>query len=163
MFQCLGLSNEEDGRRGEDWWHPECVLGLWRDWLKETKPEAKHTGSPPEDDDEEIKESGDSLPLGLPQEDDFEGFICCKCVNTNPWIKSYAGSPGFLEPVFRKKLPRPLSTIEKGPTTSSQPRSEELTREFIVIGHGDGGSGQRSSSSKSPLDPAILKEDFAVR
>lgn len=164
MFQCLGLSNEEDGGCGEDWWHPECVLGLGRDWLKETKSETKDTVPPPEDDDEEVEESGDPLPLGFPQEDDFEGFICYKCVNANPWIKSYAGSPGFLMPVFRKELPQPLSTIEKGPTTSSQPRSEELTREFIAIGQGeDGGSDQLSSSSKSSLDPAILKEDFADR
>lgn len=97
----LRPSNEEGGGCGEDWWHPECVLALGRDLLKETKPEAKHTGSPPEDDDEEIEESGDSLPLGFP---DFEGFICYKCVNANPWIKSYAGSPGFLDPIFRNSF-----------------------------------------------------------
>lgn len=163
MFQCLGLSNEEDGGCGEDWWHPECVLGLGRDWLKETKSETKNTGSPFEDDDEEIEESVDSLPPGFPQEDAFEGFICYKCVNANPWIKSYASSPGFLEPVFRKELPQPLSTIELGTTTSSQPRSEVLTRGIIVIGREDGGSEQLSSSSKLPLDPVILKEDFADR
>lgn len=164
MFQCLGLSNEEDGGCGEDWWHPECVLGLGRDWLEETKSETKPTVPPPEDDDEEIEESGDPLPPGFPQEDDFEGFICYKCVNANPWIKSYAGSPGFLMPVFRKELPQPSTTIEKGPATSSQPRSEELPREFIIIEQGeDEGSDQLSSSSKSSLDPAILKEGFADR
>lgn len=164
MFQCIGLSNEEDGGCGEDWWHPECVLGLGRDWLKERKSETKHTVPLLEDDDVEIEESGDPLPQGFPQEDDFEGFICYKCVDANPWIKSYAGSPGFLMPVFRKELPQPLSTIGKGPTTSPQPRSEELSDEFIVIGQeGDGGSDQLGSSSKSSLDPAILKEDFADR
>lgn len=46
----------------------------------------------------------------------------------------------------------------------AQPRSEELPPEFLVIGQGeDGGSDQLSSSSKSSLDPAILKEDFADR
>ena len=28
MFQCLGLGNVEDGGCGEDWWHPECIVGL---------------------------------------------------------------------------------------------------------------------------------------
>ena len=30
MFQCLGLGTVEDGGCGEDWWHPECLLGLPR-------------------------------------------------------------------------------------------------------------------------------------
>lgn len=55
-----------------------------------------------------------TIPQVFVKEDDFEGFICYKCVNANPWIKSYAGSPGFLMPVFRKELPQPLNTIEKG-------------------------------------------------
>lgn len=164
MFQCLGLSSEEDGGCGEDWWHPECVLGLGRDSLKETRSENKYTGSPPEEDDEDTEELGDSLPLGFPQEEEFEGFICYKCVNANPWIKSYAGSPGFLEPVFRKEIPQPLSTIEEGPTTTSQPRLEVLSREIVVIGQGEDGSSEPPNSSyKSPLDPFVLKEDFAGR
>ncbi|GME24351.1 Zinc finger N-recognin protein [Neofusicoccum parvum] len=34
MFQCLGLGTVEDGGCGEDWWHPECLVGLPRDWYK---------------------------------------------------------------------------------------------------------------------------------
>ena len=30
MFQCLGLGTVEEGGCGEDWWHPECLLGLPR-------------------------------------------------------------------------------------------------------------------------------------
>lgn len=163
MFQCLGLSNEENGGCGEDWWHPECILGLGRDWLKETKSDTKDAVPPPEDDDDdEIEESGDPVPPGFPHEDDFGGFICYKCVDANPWIKSYAGSPGFLMPVFRKEPPRPLHTIRNGPATLSQPRSEELPRGFILSRQGeDGGSDQLSSSFKSSLDPAIPKEDIA--
>ncbi|KAB8346318.1 hypothetical protein FH972_023362 [Carpinus fangiana] len=37
MFQCLGLAAEEDGGCGEDWWHPECLLGLPRDLAPRTK------------------------------------------------------------------------------------------------------------------------------
>jgi E3 ubiquitin-protein ligase UBR7 len=50
-----------------------------------------------EDDDEDTP-----LPPGFPEEDDFEGFICYKCVESHPWIKRYAGAPGFLAPVFRR-------------------------------------------------------------
>lgn len=35
------------------------------------------------------------LPPGFPDEDAFEHFICYKCTNAFPWIKRYAGSPGF--------------------------------------------------------------------
>lgn len=163
MFQCLGLTNEEDGGCGEDWWHPECVLGLGRDWLQQTKPETMHTVPPPEDDDEETEELGDPLPPGFPQEHDFEGFICYKCVDANPWIKRYAASPGFLMPVFRKELPQPIATTENDPATS-QTSSEELTAESVAIGQGeDGGSHQQIGSSGSSLDPAILEEYSAVR
>jgi E3 ubiquitin-protein ligase UBR7 len=31
MFQCMGLGSVEDGGCGEDWWHPECLMGLPRD------------------------------------------------------------------------------------------------------------------------------------
>jgi E3 ubiquitin-protein ligase UBR7 len=36
MFQCLGLGTVEDGGCGEDWWHPECVLGLSREAFKKS-------------------------------------------------------------------------------------------------------------------------------
>ncbi|KAG0652654.1 mlo2 [Hyphodiscus hymeniophilus] len=50
-----------------------------------------------EDDDEDPP-----IPPGFPHEDDFDGFICYKCVEAHPWIKRYASAPGFLEPVFRR-------------------------------------------------------------
>ena len=42
------------------------------------------------------------MPEGFPREEDFEGFICYKCVDAFPWIKQYAGTAGFLAPVFYK-------------------------------------------------------------
>lgn len=30
MFQCLGLGNVDEGGCGEDWWHPECLMGKER-------------------------------------------------------------------------------------------------------------------------------------
>ena len=100
MFQCLGLATEKDGGCGEDWWHPECVNGLGRGWAKEPKPEAKQengVASAGEGEDDT-----DVLPPGFPQEDEFETFICYKCVEAQPWIRRYAGSAGFLPPVYKQ-------------------------------------------------------------
>lgn len=50
----------------------------------------------------------DPVPPGFPSDNDFEAFLCYKCVEANPWIKKYAGTTGFLEPVFaRSKAPSP--------------------------------------------------------
>ncbi|KAG9230686.1 metaphase-anaphase transition protein-like protein mlo2 [Amylocarpus encephaloides] len=53
---------------------------------------------------EENEDDDPPLPPGFPEEDDFDGFICYKCVEANPWIKNYAGTPGFLGPVFRRSM-----------------------------------------------------------
>ncbi|KAJ9356810.1 hypothetical protein DTO027B9_3294 [Paecilomyces variotii] len=103
MFQCLGLGTVETGGCGEDWWHPECLIGLPRDWNKVKKQEAAMT-------EEEKKEATDGfdedeetpLPPGFPGEDDFETFICYKCLDSNPWLKRYAGTPGFLPAVYKE-------------------------------------------------------------
>ena len=104
MFQCLGLASEQDGGCGEDWWHPECVLGLGRGWAAGTKPEL-NSSTPPRDNSPNLdgESSADTQPLppGFPQEEEFEAFICYKCVEVNPWIKAYAGTVGFLNPVFK--------------------------------------------------------------
>lgn len=106
MFQCYGLATEQDGGCGEDWWHPECVLGL------ERGKDGVHSGevsdqiavpassAPDVGDDEEAAEPDPPLPPGFPAEGEFENFICYKCVNVNPWLKAYAGTEGFLSPVY---------------------------------------------------------------
>lgn len=91
MFQCLGLGTVETGGCGEDWWHPECIVGLPRDWYKSGNEEVKETNK---DEDEEPP-----LPPGFPGEDDFETFLCYKCVESDPWLKRYAGAAGFLPAV----------------------------------------------------------------
>ncbi|KAF8854130.1 hypothetical protein BDZ45DRAFT_656981 [Acephala macrosclerotiorum] len=131
MFQCLGLGTAETGGCGEDWWHPGCVVGLRPDWFESSsqqgdKKKAQYTGllpsitevaenvvgerigetaapnEPPEMEEDE--DDDPPLPPGFPQEDDFEGFICYKCVEAHPWIKRYAGAPGFLAPVFLRSM-----------------------------------------------------------
>ena len=140
MFQCLGLGTAENGGCGEDWWHPGCVVGLGPNWDESTSrkgttalknegllqsitevaeavvddSEATANGSslPATANPEEELEEDPPLPPGFPEEDDFEGFICYKCVDAHPWIKKYGGSPGFLPPVFRRSAaPSPETGI----------------------------------------------------
>ncbi|KAK0386648.1 hypothetical protein NLU13_6483 [Sarocladium strictum] len=128
MFQCLGLGTAETGGCGEDWYHPGCLVGMGPQWFeKMEKPQkadaqnkAKNENGPlptiSEDaegaeqkvDGEEAKddifdeeeEDEPPLPPGFPDEESFEGFICYKCVESNPWIKNYAGTAGFLATVL---------------------------------------------------------------
>jgi E3 ubiquitin-protein ligase UBR7 len=121
MFQCIGLGTVDEGCCGEDWYHPECIMGLPRDWNKYNRSIAKveevegslqtikeneagangnpiHRDSVMEDTIPEVDDS--DIPPGFPNEDDFEYFICYKCVEAFPWIKKYAGTKGFLMPVY---------------------------------------------------------------
>ncbi|KAF2402614.1 hypothetical protein EJ06DRAFT_580828 [Trichodelitschia bisporula] len=79
MYQCLGLGTVEEGGCGEDWWHPECVVGVERDGKE-----------------------GEEMPPGFPKEEEFDHFICYKCTDAYPWIKRYAGTQGFLPPVYHR-------------------------------------------------------------
>lgn len=56
------------------------------------------------DDEDEV------MPQGFPDPDEFVAFVCYKCVEAHPWIKRYAGTDGFLAPVFhRSAAPSPES------------------------------------------------------
>jgi len=124
MFQCLGLGTVEDGGCGEDWWHPECIVGLGRDWCHKNQVRAttqqddtegvgvvktENNNIPTEASEGQIpggrvQQSAEEAPLeeehplppGFPAEEDFEHLICYKCTAAHPWIKRYAGASGFL-------------------------------------------------------------------
>ena len=113
MFQCLGLAREEDGGCGEDWWHPECVVGLGREWARERR-QAKDDAAKKTEEGEDV-EIEEDLPPGFPDEDDFDTFICYKCVDATPWIKRYAGSKGFLDRVWKVRQDDKNTTIEHIP------------------------------------------------
>lgn len=126
MFQCLGLGSEESGGCGEDWFHPGCLVGMGPKWYE--KMEGKRTVAPinshsngnglpvisendedikPDDQNEGASEDNITavddeppMPPGFPDEDAFEGFLCYKCIESNPWFKRYGGASGFLPPVF---------------------------------------------------------------
>ncbi|EPE30378.1 hypothetical protein GLAREA_03345 [Glarea lozoyensis ATCC 20868] len=100
--------------------------------------ETENTALPPPE--EEAEDDDPPLPPGFPDEEDFEGFICYKCVEAHPWIKKYAGAKGFLGPVFRRSAaPSPetglLAKTEEAVTSlvsSSKKRKAEDDEESIA-------------------------------
>ncbi|KAK5086132.1 hypothetical protein LTR70_000230 [Exophiala xenobiotica] len=123
MYQCLGLGSVEAGGCAEDWWHPECLMGLPRDWsakgLAKPRPEKKIEG-------QELAESEHPVPEGFPEDDDFTTLICYKCVESNPWIKQYAGTNGFLPPIH-KITPQSDGVAREG-SLKRKASGEELAR-----------------------------------
>lgn len=149
MFQCLGLATEAEGGCGEDWWHPECVLGLGRDTDKQ-----QHS-SGDKDKEEGRAQEGNSdqdaehpTPPGFPHEDDFEAFICYKCVGAHPWIKSYAGTAGFLAPVHNNA---------QGKVETEAPKIDKEEQHVVEAPIAD--SATPSSSKKRSADDAELDVD----
>ena len=97
MYQCLGLASESQGGCGEDWWHPECLMGLPRNWydLKNNAKEDENSATETVKDEKEHP-----VPSGFPDEERIESLICYKCVEVVSWIKQYAGTKGFLPPLI---------------------------------------------------------------
>ncbi|KAM4065893.1 putative zinc finger in n-recognin (UBR box) domain-containing protein [Hirsutella rhossiliensis] len=105
MFQCLGLGTQDQGGCGEDWYHPGCLVGMGPNCIAEEGAE-----QPEKKTDEAVVDDEDDPPMppGFPEEEDFEGFLCYKCVESNPWIKLYAGTAGFLPAVFLDPAEKPF-------------------------------------------------------
>ncbi|MCJ1254635.1 hypothetical protein MMC24_002450 [Lignoscripta atroalba] len=168
MFQCVGLATEQEGGCGEDWWHPECLLGLSRDWYKSSKGmQTEHSSNNSPDHHAELSSEEDHpSPPGFPHEDEFEALICYKCTEANPWIKRYAGSEGFLSPLYHKpgvhganeattkeKLTQvELSIVPAGTYTSNQdtvPVSKKRKAE----------EDEAKAGSDSPKKPKVESDD----
>ncbi|RBQ85390.1 hypothetical protein VDGD_01492 [Verticillium dahliae] len=83
------------------------------------------------------------LPPGFPAEDDFEGFLCYKCVGAHPWIGKYAGTKGFLPAVLarQKKTVEMPSAEETNGTSNKRKAEDELEDE------------SQSKRAKSELHP----------
>ncbi|KAI9812913.1 MAG: hypothetical protein M1827_004431 [Pycnora praestabilis] len=159
MYQCLGLGTVVGGGCGEDWWHPGCIVGLDPDWHEksickavpdvptngECAPSAVDRGKPNGNHDG-ISEDGDPPPpAGFPNENDFEAFICYKCVEANPWIKRYAGTSGFLPPVYYQTT---LSTIEEVKVEAREMSSAAISSTLLETPIGT----QHSTSKKRKAD-----------
>ncbi|EMD66547.1 hypothetical protein GGP41_007970 [Bipolaris sorokiniana] len=174
MFQCLGLGSCNEGGCGEDWWHPECLVGFTREeyskmiekpetGLKSSTKEAMDVDKAAEGDnkangntaetvplnntaiadavtnsngvdgndiaaaggEDEEEDEDPPLPPGFPEEDDFDHFLCYKCVAANPWIKKYAGSTGFLPPVYYDKA---IALSHSGKVTVAAPENDSKKR-----------------------------------
>lgn len=111
MYQCL-LGDA----CGEDWFHDGCIVGEKRVVGKHVTVGGEVTDGDREglkttlqlngdQDGPEEEEEDEERPNGFPEEDAFDGFICWLCVEKNPWLKRYAGTPGFLEAVYKKDAP----------------------------------------------------------
>lgn len=189
MFQCLGLGTQETGGCGEDWYHPGCLVGMGPNWFdkmdggkrkssntvnndnglatiseaNEDQPDsgANGTDAAVADDDDEPP-----MPPGFPDEELFEGFLCYKCVHANPWIKRYAGTSGFLPPVFlnqatatsqERKDKEPASNKRKAEDEGEAPAQVKRTRD-------EHGNSQEpvSEASNSEVQPAVVADGVKV-
>ncbi|OTA80443.1 hypothetical protein M434DRAFT_401753 [Hypoxylon sp. CO27-5] len=157
MFQCLGLGTHETGGCGEDWYHPGCLVGLGPNWY-ENQPKVSNGNSngtlptisedpTPQNDatqqvdgDREAEEDDEDPPLpeGFPGEDEFDHFLCYKCVEAYPWIKRYAGTPGFLPAVFLQKDTEASSSkkrkLEDNEPSEDSKRSKRIKNESEEVG-----------------------------
>ncbi|GAM85516.1 hypothetical protein ANO11243_035230 [Dothideomycetidae sp. 11243] len=166
MFQCLGLGHTDSGGCGEDWWHPECLVGLPRHAnTTNEKQELKKDEAPAESSNATDVADGipatptapepvddAPLPSGFPAEDDFDHLLCYKCVEANPWIKQYAGSQGFLPPVHFK------STEEAVKDEQSDTNAETMTG-TIANGADSIAPSDQTTSAKRKLDDAETEHD----
>ncbi|KAI5840438.1 hypothetical protein DFP73DRAFT_517259 [Morchella snyderi] len=144
MYQCL-LGDA----CGEDWFHDGCIVGE-KNAEKVPKVEeavaaavegkqetvdataieglagkTEPTGSVQNDEEEDEEER----PAGFPEEESFEHYICWLCVEKNPWLLRYAGTPGFLSAVDKKDAP--LSAAAIAPTIAP---SNNLASEYTAPG-----------------------------
>lgn len=114
------------------------------------------TTEPSNEPEDEEEDDDPPPPPGFPHEDDFEGFICYKCVDANPWIKRYADAPGFLGPVFRRSAaPSPEVAGLKDQTLSEISNSASRKRKA----EDDTGEDDRTKRVKDEKAPS---NDFDI-
>ena len=151
MFQCIGLGTVETGGCGEDWYHPECLMGVPKDW---NTPTPNENGIAAQEVEGEEREH--PAPPGFPNEDDFDGLVCYKCVESNPWIKRYAGTAGFLPPLFRSDSSAPRPSAPAPPAAPNVDERPSLKRKASDEALDD---NQRASSpSKRIREDEMLQE-----
>lgn len=89
--------------------------------LESVKEETEEGTEPQESGSGEADNQFEETPLppGFPAEDDFDHLICYKCVDAFPWIKQYAGTPGFLPAIPSK--PSSSEDATKAESTAEPP------------------------------------------
>ena len=169
MYQCLGLAKEQEGGCGEDWWHPECLLGLPRDWFAAEKSKQDRQNQAVDDGNlEKAQENGEDdhpVPPGFPDDEEFETVICYKCVDANPWIKRYANAEGFMSLKHEEVGPYELSQSAESATelqgrvhpTIATPSAEEVASKKRKAKDDESGTDY-SASKKIKADEAATKD-----
>ena len=162
MFQCLGLETEQNGGCGEDWYHPECLLGLPRNWhVLKHEDTIDQKGLRGDGSDNVLQQAGEEeadhpIPPGFPEEDQIESVICYKCTAINPWIKRYAGTKGFLPPVYHQSVPQSEIKVEPhSQSPTAPPNSETL--------HGSESNAEplekrKAESDETDCEPTAIKK-----
>ncbi|KAI1270434.1 hypothetical protein F5Y18DRAFT_13025 [Xylariaceae sp. FL1019] len=184
MFQCLGLGTHFSGGCGEDWYHPGCLVGQGPKWYEKMPKKIPATigngnGALAPIAEEATQENGETeaanglhsleedeedvpLPDGFPEEDDFDHFLCYKCVEANPWIKRYAGTPGFLPAVFLQK-----GTVAEEQTASTKKRKldgdSDIPDEQVAKRIKNGPEDQTSSSGAPVLSETQIKDEDEIK
>lgn len=110
-------------------------------------------------EDDYVEDEEPPMPPGFPEEEDFEGFLCYKCVESNPWIKQYAGSSGFLPAVHLEPStaePTKPTTAEPLQTTTGNKRKAEDDdqQDDTKRIKSEGGDAPTDPASAAATDPA---------
>ncbi|KAJ5884798.1 hypothetical protein N7495_009308 [Penicillium taxi] len=113
MFQCLGLGSVATGGCGEDWWHPECLIGISKDWYEESLKKPSLVDEAVEELDEDPP-----MPPGFPEQDDWAVLICYKCVESNP--NTWIFSPVYQNGGMKEELPCETQTHTRAPESSKE-------------------------------------------
>ncbi|KPM35985.1 hypothetical protein AK830_g10579 [Neonectria ditissima] len=108
----------------------------------EEKPTEDNAVIDEDEDDDEVP-----MPPGFPEEEDFEGFLCYKCVEANPWVKRYAGTSGFLPAVF---VDQAKPAIEDEPATESTTEVKSTTEESVAETKSD--TETKSTAETTPAE-----------
>lgn len=179
MFQCLGLGHVEDGSCGEDWWHPECLMGIPRTVTqRKSKVEAENGLENFKEEADEVQPNGHfeeeavdleepPLPEGFPGEDNFDHLLCYKCVEAFPWIKQYADTSGFLPAVPLRKTEASKHTEAGAPdgTEASLPAlektdSKKRKAEDFTDHSQDSKKAKTDDEATSPTTEPLHAQDF---
>lgn len=131
MYQCL-LGDA----CGEDWFHDGCIVGEKRDENKGLAVESGETEGPAlavqcegGENAQEEEDEDEERPNGFPEEDSFDAFICWLCLEKNPWLKRYAGTPGFLDAVYKKDTTPSEDTVDQSAVEETSPVLDTETAE----------------------------------
>jgi E3 ubiquitin-protein ligase UBR7 len=106
------------------------------------------------DGDHKEEEDEPPMPPGFPNEGDFDGFICYKCVDAFSWIRQYAGARGFLPAVlYRNETDIP-------PTQTAAPPRKGLLKRKADDNTETGVKRARSNDQEVASDEMPAEKEF---